>query len=670
MKKLHSCILIFLFSGISLLTAKSNSPAQQSTWHQADFKESVETLNKYFALAKESYGWDREERRLYCEKLYEGAVHHKVDSIGHYASLMIGLSYMDEDSTYQALFYLNKSLDFSYDDVSESDAYNSLGNVHHTGRDYKTAIEYYHKAWEAAKRVGNGMEAYSIGNLSQVYSQLGDYENALKYVKLSNSFSKTLETPEKEYNCVYDYANFIEYYNELNLPDSSMLYVIQALPEITAIDTLDDIRYQEAIFAAYAGITRTYIQIKQQREAAKFLKLAEEHYSTFFRQELTILKAEYAFLNRDYDKTLQILSEVDLSEENFPTREKILRMRVKAYSSMGDWQAVIKTKDEIIAMQKAKTQDEHVKYAAFVNIKHETYQKNEEINSLKLNQELKDLTIQNQRYLFLIALAMFLMVGLTAFLQWRKNRYREKLGKKLEQQVDEKTKHLQKVNNELRMLNFIASHDIKEPIRNIGNFVSLIQRRMPEDLRTNFKLYFDTISGSVKQLYELIEDMSKYLSFSQEENISFAEVDLNDVVGKLRNSSEIFFENENGKIETKGTMPTIQSNASMMHLILSNLIKNGLKYNESEQPTVRIEHKAKGAMNEIRVIDNGIGIDPAYHEKIFETFKRLHTRDEYTGSGMGLSIVKLLIEKLGGSVAVESEVGKGTSFVLSFPKLS
>ena len=96
-------------------------------------------------------------------------------------------------------------------------------------------------------------------------------------------------------------------------------------------------------------------------------------------------------------------------------------------------------------------------------------------------------------------------------------------------------------------------------------------------------------------------------------------------------------------------------------------IENGLKYNQSETPTVEIAYESTDSHHQIIVSDNGIGIKKQYHEKIFEMFKRLHNRGAYEGSGIGLAIVKLSVKKLGGTISLESEVGKGTSFIINLP---
>jgi signal transduction histidine kinase len=105
----------------------------------------------------------------------------------------------------------------------------------------------------------------------------------------------------------------------------------------------------------------------------------------------------------------------------------------------------------------------------------------------------------------------------------------------------------------------------------------------------------------------------------------------------------------------------------MIYIALKHLIENGLKYNKSKQPTVEISYQSTDDTYQIIVSDNGIGIDEQYHERIFEMFKRLHDRAAYKGSGIGLAIVKLMVEKLNGEIKLESEVGVGSRFIIELP---
>ena len=118
-----------------------------------------------------------------------------------------------------------------------------------------------------------------------------------------------------------------------------------------------------------------------------------------------------------------------------------------------------------------------------------------------------------------------------------------------------------------------------------------------------------------------------------------------------------------------GNLPKVMANRSKMFIVMKNLIENGIKYNTSLKPKIWIQSKMLDQMNQVSIIDNGIGIDKQFQKRIFGMFKRLHNREEYQGSGLGLSICKKIIENLGGSIRVESQSGKGSSFIFTLPIL-
>jgi light-regulated signal transduction histidine kinase (bacteriophytochrome) len=114
-------------------------------------------------------------------------------------------------------------------------------------------------------------------------------------------------------------------------------------------------------------------------------------------------------------------------------------------------------------------------------------------------------------------------------------------------------------------------------------------------------------------------------------------------------------------------LPKIKGNFAQFYLILKNLIENGIKYNESTSPTVEITWSPRGDQQRISVSDNGIGIDPKYHQKIFGMFKRLHNRNNYSGTGIGLAICYKIAKRLGGEISIDSTENKGSTFHLDFP---
>ena len=267
-----------------------------------------------------------------------------------------------------------------------------------------------------------------------------------------------------------------------------------------------------------------------------------------------------------------------------------------------------------------------------------------------------------------IALLSLLIAG--AYLLWRESKEVAKnlKSKMLNQAQSQKIMNEQLINSnkELQRFSHIASHDIKEPIRNIGSFTKLIKRKIEPDQQDGLQDYFDIINRSCNQIYTLIEDIMQYTRLGNTDNIPIESVDLNDMVNSITTNMHSFIADNKANIQTKN-LTSINSNNSLLFIVLKNLIENGIKYNKQEEPRIMIGYEQTEYGHEISVKDNGIGISTKYRKEIFELFTRLHTRNEYDGTGLGLSIVQSCIHKLGGVIQLKSEVDLGSKFIVILP---
>jgi signal transduction histidine kinase len=234
------------------------------------------------------------------------------------------------------------------------------------------------------------------------------------------------------------------------------------------------------------------------------------------------------------------------------------------------------------------------------------------------------------------------------------------------QQLKQLNEQLYQRNNALQQFSYIASHDIKEPMRSIGNYIGLIRRKLSDADKKSLSLFFDNIQNGLQQIYTLIEDVMQYTQVNQDETIKLKTVSLNAIIKNIEVGLESFIQEKGAKV-IYSDLPDIESSSSMLFMILKNLIQNGIKFNRSEVPTSEISYAKTQTHHEITVSDNGIGIDESYHDKIFEMFKRLQKRTDYEGSGIGLSIVKLSVDKLGGEIRLNSQIEKGSQFIIKLP---
>jgi len=221
--------------------------------------------------------------------------------------------------------------------------------------------------------------------------------------------------------------------------------------------------------------------------------------------------------------------------------------------------------------------------------------------------------------------------------------------------------------DELQELTYILSHDLKTPLRTINSFSSLIEKDLNSKNYRRLDGHLEMIKGSSKNLFNLISNLNDLNALTNKKDLK-KEVDLNIVLKELVNNFYASIKNKNVKIKVDDRFPIVFANSSDFQLIFQNLIENAIKFNTSKEPQISISHnKSKEDLFEIRIKDNGIGIGKLYQGQIFSFFKKLHNKTKFEGTGFGLGMVKKIVNSYDGKISVESKVGEGATFVLSFP---
>ncbi|MFN8297565.1 MAG: ATP-binding protein [Chitinophagales bacterium] len=257
----------------------------------------------------------------------------------------------------------------------------------------------------------------------------------------------------------------------------------------------------------------------------------------------------------------------------------------------------------------------------------------------------------------------------TLFLQNEEDAERIQLqNEKLEDLVAQRTKALKSSNDNLQEFAYIVSHDLKEPLRTISGFISLIEKdlnkRNLNDEQT--KEYLQFVHRGTIQMEELISDILAYSKLNVVER-KFEVVDLNDVVADVCNvlSKSI---NESGAVIKTKDLFAVKGEARLLVQLFQNLLSNAIKYRSEERPLqIEIGCVPQGKMVQYYVKDNGIGIPEKYFDTIFQAFKRLHSKTKYEGTGIGLAICKKIVEVHGGRIWVESDEGLCTAFIFTLP---
>ncbi len=278
--------------------------------------------------------------------------------------------------------------------------------------------------------------------------------------------------------------------------------------------------------------------------------------------------------------------------------------------------------------------------------------------------------------IFILGLLLSVVIGIMAwFMASEPN--------KLERMVHEKTESLEKalleleeqrsrlliINAELKQFAFVASHDLQEPLRMITSFLSKLDQNYSANLDDKARKYIHFAVDGANRMRTLIIDLLEYSQVG--EAMSKLElVDLNDVLKEVKQLNRDIMTAKSATIISDNLPLLLGYRVPLIHM-LSNLVQNAIKYSKKDvAPHVEIIARETKSTIEIKVVDNGIGIDSEYFEKIFVIFQRLHTTSEYGGTGIGLAIVKKVVDMHNGTIRVESTPGVGSTFSLSLKKPS
>ncbi len=227
---------------------------------------------------------------------------------------------------------------------------------------------------------------------------------------------------------------------------------------------------------------------------------------------------------------------------------------------------------------------------------------------------------------------------------------------------------LARSNSELQQFAYVASHDLQEPLRMIGSYTQLLERRYGDKLDSDAREFMDFIVDGATRMKQLIEDLLAYSRVGtrgKELRPVKAQAALERALVNLRAAIE-----SSGAQITHDALPDVDGDDTQLTQLFQNLVGNAIKFRKKDEPLrVHVGVQDAGEHWRFTVTDNGIGIEPQYFERIFMVFQRLHTRDEYPGTGIGLAICKKVVDRHRGRIWVESAYGEGSSFIFTLPKI-
>ena len=256
------------------------------------------------------------------------------------------------------------------------------------------------------------------------------------------------------------------------------------------------------------------------------------------------------------------------------------------------------------------------------------------------------------------------MIGAMQDLTERKSH--ENMLQNLNNSLEKRARELAESNGELERFAYVASHDLQEPLRMVTSFLQLLEKRYKDKLDNKAHEYITYAVDGAERMKQLILDLLEY-SRVNSSKAEVEEVDVNEIIESMQLTYKTFL------IQTKGTinyttLPVVKGNKTQILQLFQNVIGNAIKYRSNVPPVINVSYEEEKAFYKFVISDNGIGIDSKFFNKIFIIFQRLHNREEYSGTGIGLAICKKIIDKHGGRIWVDSNPGKGSTFYFTLPK--
>lgn len=594
---------------ISALCAKSNNAVLQN-----QFAEALEAALEAHNFLSQSAEADNEE--LLCEVLEK-----------------VAESYIKQRKYGDSLEYSQRLLQTarrSRNVEKELIALKFIAIVCSVKANYKIGMQYFFEALDKSEQIGyRPNTAHILVNIATIYAHLYNYDDALsRYNRVLAEFDDVVD--DNTHAAVFNNSGNIYYATDR---------FTEALQCFTkSLKYAEKINYRPLIAHSLAQLSRAHYRLKNYETSMAYAEMAETHISelgTVNGKQINQLNLAKLYLrSQDLDRALELCNAGIKTAEQLKDDASILRGRrisANIYKAKGDFEAALEHQTQYSRLQEDFSKTQRNRRFLDLEIRHAIKEQEKEIAVLT-----------------------------------KENDYQSRLLQQSDQ-IARQNEELLSVNEDLRQFAYVASHDLKEPLRMISSYVRLIEKHFGNKITEDKQQYFDFIKDGTRRMNNLLEDLLRYATIGKS-GIDKEDVDVNRVLEVCKFNLKVRIEENNAVIDIPD-LPTVYTNKPLLNQLLQNLLSNAVKFRRPDvAPVVLVRCEDRETEYVFSVADNGIGIPEEFRERIFIIFQRLHARTKYEGTGIGLAICQKIAQKLGGKLWLESEAGEGSTFYFSLPK--
>lgn len=649
----------------SLLIVKSKINLALSLRYQRKFQEVLDILNPTLAYINRI-----QDKTIIAEILNNIGVAHF--QLGH------------NNQSLSRFFQSLKIQEELSDQKGMSVVLNNLGNYYFKNKNYEKALEFYAKCMTLDSTIGDksGL-AFSFYNIGKVYQAKEDYFKAKKFLSYSSNISTGLNNPAGK---VYIYYSLAEILANLNKGDSALFFLSKS-------DSVNTVLGLKEVTPNILFLKGTIYQKQNQFDLAlpNLIKANDFYYelgdSIKFIEGLINVGnlydkiSNYSSAKIEYQKALKFSSRFKL---NWLKADALIGL-ASIYKHDGDinkteealWKYV-QLKDSLISHARDKINAE-------IEIQKGTNELEKKIDGLQKDTKIQNLTLEKERTrrqnLIILISVLLPLLSWLGYLYYERRKAARFLAEKNDQ-INQQNEELNAINDQLNLsrqklirLNqtkdkffSIVAHDLKSPLVSLRSYLYAI-RNTPPDNQLVFNNQVHDIEKSLNTILELLNNLL-FWALSQEDKIDFSPIEFN-LHETIMPEIELANYLAKGKNITLEYSIPLYGNAktdrNMLLFIIRNLVSNALKHTP-ENGKIKVEYANESQTHTIYVIDNGSGIEPLLKESLFDLEKKIVQQKK--GTGLGLMLCREFIETMGGTINVQSEVGKGSTFIVSFPDSS